>query len=991
MKKSILLSFALVLCLLQQVVAQSKTVSGRVTDQDTGQGLPGVSVSVKGTSTGTNTGADGSYSIAVPSDNTTLVYRFIGMTTQEIVVGARSTVNVTLSTDSRQLAELVVTGYQTQNSREISGSVASVSGEEVALNPIGSFDQALQGRAPGILIQANSGQPGAAANVLIRGRGSLFGGNQPLYILDGVEITAADFATLNPADFESFSVLKDAMSTSIYGSRGANGVIVITTRRGRAGKTQLDYNVQYGFSTMPENKLKLMNSSQKLDYELANGNPYEWDDDDLARLRAVNTNWEDVFFRTGVTKNHTLSASGGSENTTYFLSGSIFDQSGTVQTTGLERYTGRANIENKTGAFTFGLNSTFGYSEFTNTSEANTGIATPLNAIRWTNPYETPYDENGNYTQMTSGQPNALQQLLENTNLRQQLKGVANFYVKYDIKAVPGLSVRTNWGGDYTSNENTNYIDPTTPSGASSTGGRGSLTRSYNRRFRVTGTTSATYATEFGSDHTLSVSLFNEVVTSKYRNLGFTGYGLGGAFENESGITPGTATNGFIPAVAGGGEESALLSYFVTANYGFKERYFVSVTGRRDGSSRFGANNRWANFGSVGASWIVSDEAFMQNLSDIFNELKLKISYGSSGNQGDIAPFQPRELYSRAVYNGVSGLVQNQLSNPDLRWERRTTFNTGFELSTLNGRLRSTLEYYDSRTTDLFLNRQLSRTSGYRSLLYNVGELQNKGVELYLNGDVISTPDFTWSLNANLTYNRNRVTELIGEGDNDVISGNYIQREGESMNSLYMVRYAGVNPDNGNAQYLTAEGEITEVYNAADRVIVGTTEVPFFGGFGTTLRFKGIELSALFSFVQGNKIFNNDRMNVEDPSYLWDNLSAALLNEWRTPGQVTDIPRATQAMRGGTTRFVEDGDFLRLRNLNLSYTLPSSLTNAIHLRRVSVFAQGQNLLTWSKFQGFDPEISTASPTGDDSRYPGTLTGAQYPALRTITFGLNVGL
>ncbi|MFT2008173.1 TonB-dependent receptor [Pontibacter sp. 13R65] len=995
MRKILLLHLVLLLCLYQQAMAQGRTITGTVTEQATAKGLPGVSVLIKGTTSGTSTDSDGQFRLSLPvaqaNENLTLIFSLIGMASQEVVVGGRNLLQISLAPDSRQLSEVVVTGYTTQIRREVTGSVATVVGEEVSLTPNGSFEQALQGRAPGMLVQANSGQPGATASVLIRGRGSVLGGTQPLFILDGVEISATDFSTLNPADFETYTVLKDAISTSQYGSRGANGVVVITSKKGVAGATRLQYNVQYGFSTLPENRLRVMNTEEKLAYEMANGNPYRWSADDIARLSNINTNWEKVLFRTGVTKNHSLTASGGNDKTTYILSGSVFDQEGTVRNTGLQRYTGRANVESTAGNFTFGLNSTFGYSEFTNTYEATTSINVPLNAIRWTNPYETPFDEEGNYTQTRAGQPNALELINENTALRQQLKGVGNIYLEYQVPALPGLSFRTNWGGDYTSNESNVLLDPSTAPGRGVPGGRGQLTRGYNRFFRYTGTTSASYLHQFGTDHSLRVSLFNEIIKGAGRSFGFTGYGLGGPFENEAGITPGTATNDFIPAVNGDGTSHALLSYFAMAHYGFKNRYYISLTGRRDGSSRFGLNNKWANFGSVGVSWVVSDEAFMENLSSLFNELKVKTSYGSSGNQAGIGDFQSMELYGRSVYNGVSGLQQLQLPNPDLQWERRTTFNAGIELATWQGRVRASIEYYNSRTTNLFLNRQLSRTTGFSDLISNIGALQNQGVEYALDADLIRTKDFSWSANLNFTYNQNKIKRLVGEGDNDIVNGVYINREGESLNSFYVVRYAGVNPDNGNAQYLNLNNEVTETYSPTDRVLVGSAEVPFFGGFGTTLRYKGFEVNTLFSFVQGNKIYNEDRTNVENPWFVGDNLAAVLLNEWREPGQVTNIPRPTQAMRTGTTRFLEAGDFLRWRNLMVSYTLPQHLTQVVRLRQVTVFAQGQNLATFTKFQGFDPEMATPELTGARSRVPGQLAGAQYPALRTITFGLSVGL
>lgn len=969
-----LLLVGLLFC-VQSLWAQTQ-VSGKVTDAS-GAPIPGVTVTVKNGKTGTTTGPDGTFTLNAPA-NSRLVFTYVGYQTAERAASGQP-INLTLTQAEGGLTEVVVTGYKTSSKREFAGSASTVSAQRIQNVPIASFDQALQGQVPGILIQAQSGQPGAAAAVQIRGKGSVLGSITPLYVLDGVQISEGDFATLNPADFESISVLKDASATAVYGSRGANGVIVITSKKGRSGGVRLTYNAQYGSSYKPENRLKVMNSVQKLDYELEHGNPYGWSAAEVDSLKKVDTNWEDVFFRTGHTQQHMLSASGGAGKTTFYVSGSLFDQTGTVQNTGLKRYTGRANLESNAGNFNFGLNSTFGFSNFTNTSENNTGIATPLNAIRWSNPYETPYDKNGNYTAITSGQPNALQELLENSNLRQQYKGVGNIFVSYNAPFLKGLSFRTNWGGDFRMNENTVYTDPTTVTGRAQVGGRGSFGRGTDRRFTYTGTTSASYATSLGADQTLSVSLFNEVVKTRTRFFNFTGYGLGGAFENEAGITPGTNTNGFIPSVGGGGIQNALLSYFTDIKYGFRNRYFLNIGARRDGSSRFGADRQWANFGSVGASWIVSDEAFMAGLKDrIFNDLKFKISYGSAGNQEGIGSFQSRELFNRSIYNGIAGLTQVQLSNPELQWERKTTFNTGIEMSTLKGRLRAGVEYYNAITSDLFLNQQLSRATGFASLTSNLGELQNRGVEANLDGDIINTKNLVWKANASFTYNRNKIRKLVGN-QQEIINGLSINRVGESINSIYVVRYAGVNPENGNQQFFDKDGKVTEVYDPNDRVIVGTYEAPYFGGFGSSLSFKGFEVSAFFSFVKGNKIFNNDRSNVEYAQYFWDNLSTDLLREWRQPGDITDIPGFDANFEAATTHFVESGDFLRFRNASISYGLPAAWTRAAKMRTARLFVQGQNLYTWTKFRGFDPEIST-----------GSLSGAQYPALRTITFGLNVG-
>ncbi|MBA4141347.1 MAG: SusC/RagA family TonB-linked outer membrane protein, partial [Segetibacter sp.] len=511
-----------ILLVLQSVFAQTR-ITGKVIGEKDAAPIAGATVSVKNSKTSTITAPDGSFTLSAPA-NARLVITYVGYNPIEASASSSPFV-VSLTESTASLSEVIITGYRTGSRRDFVGSASTIKSDRIRTVPIGSFDQALQGQVPGILVQAQSGQPGAAASVLIRGKGSILGSNTPLYVLDGIEITAGDFSTLNPSDFETLSVLKDASATSVYGSRGANGVIVITSKKGKSGAPRFTYDVQYGNSTQPKNRLRVMNSNQKLDYELANGNPAGWTPAEVDSLRKVDTNWEDVFFRTGQTKNHVLSASGGAGKTTYFLSGSIFDQTGTVQNTGLKRYTGRANIETSAGDFNFGTNLTFGYSDFNNTSENNSGISTPLNAIRWLNPFETVYDKNGNFSAIRSGQPNALQELLLNNNLRQQYKGVGNIYIGYNAPFLKGLSFRTNWGGDLRVNETTAYTDPTTATGRAQTGGKGSFGHGSDRVFRYTGTTSATYSTDFGSDHTLSVALFNEIVKSKGRTFAFTGYG----------------------------------------------------------------------------------------------------------------------------------------------------------------------------------------------------------------------------------------------------------------------------------------------------------------------------------------------------------------------------------------------------------------------------------------------------------------------------------
>ena len=978
MKRLLFLIAMSVMCIS---FARAQEVKGRVTDSRDGTPLSNVSVSVKGTNVGTTTNADGSFSIRA-STGATLIFSSIGFTEQEIKVTGAD-MNVSLEYAQRNLQEVIVTGYGSRTRRQVAGSVSKLGGEEVKLQPVGSFDKLLQGKVPGLLSQSQSGQPGRPADVTIRGKGSINGSNAPLYIIDGVQVTSADFATLNPADIESYSILKDASATSIYGSRGANGVIVITTKRGVAGRTAVNYDFQYGWSALPKNKLKLMNSPEKLDYEVnydrPDGmNPFGWTQAEIDSLKQIDNMLDEIIFKKGKTKQHQLSVSGGNDKTRFYISGSIFDQEGIVISTGLKRYTGRVNIENTFSDFKVGLNATYGYSKFIGTRENDQYIGSPLNSINWFNPYVTLYDADGNYQDdFLQGQPNPLRELLENFGNGDQMKGVGSVYIEWKIPWVKGLRARTLWGGDVTEDETLAYLDRTTNSGGQSTGGRGQLARAYARTFRYTGTTSLTYQKNFG-DHDINVSAFNEIIQSKSESFGFTGFGLVGPFRNEAGITPGTPTNGFIPTVAGTATENGLLSWFADGTYGYKKKYYISAGFRRDGSSRFGSENKYANFYNVGGSWIVSEEEFLKTQTKWLDELKLRASYGTVGNQLGIGNYASRELLNATVYNGVGGLVLGQLPNAQLKWETKQMFNVGIDFRVLRNRVIGTVEYYNNKTVDLFLDRQLSRTSGFASITTNLGKLQNQGIEVSLSADVITGKDFNWSLNANYTYNKNKILDQAGQDEN--VNGLFINKVGERANSLYLVRYSGVDPATGDALYLKKDGSTTNIYDPSDAVIVGTVDPPQFGGFGTDINWKGIGLNALFTYTIGGVIYNNDRFNVEFPGYWFSRVASSLLREWQKPGDITDIPSPFNDFHGETTRFLEKTDHLRLRNVTLSYTLPKTVLQRMKITNLRIFVQGQNLKVWHNFQGWDPEITT-----------GILGGAQYPQLKTITFGLNLGL
>ena len=960
-----------------------KTVSGKVTDENAAA-LPGVTISLtSGKALGT-TDALGNFSVSVPNNEKTIVLSSVGYNDTETLVESAPLNIKMLAGKNRSLTEVVVTGYGNKSKRSSAGSIGTVSMDAIRTQPVASFDQLLQGQSTGVLVKTGSGQPGASSDVMIRGRSSLNGSVAPLYIVDGVQINSADFASLNQGDFESINILKDAAAASIYGSRAAGGVIVITTKKGKPGQLRLNYDFQYGRSSWPGSKLELMNSSEKLQYELDNGNPNNWTPAEVDSLSKINTNWEDVFFRKGTTKSHQLSASGGNEKTRFYVSLGYLDQTGIVRATGIERYTTRLNLESGTERLKFGFNSSFGYSKLSNTNENDQYIGSPLNAILWSLPYLTPYDKAGNYTldNTANGQPNPLQELLENPTNNLQWKGIGNVYAEYKFGFAKGLSARTSWGMDYTQNEIQGYVNPETYQSTQVVGGTGSFNHAFNRNLRFVGTTSLNYKKTFG-DHDLNVSGYYEYLENNFRSFGFTGYGMLLPFQNEAAITPGTPDNGFIPGVAGNGTKNALVSFFAEADYGFRNRYFVHAGFRRDGSSKFGVNNKYANFYNVGGAWIISDEAFFADAKNTFNQLKLKMSYGTVGNQAGITDFASRPLFGKVNYAGNPGLSLTSPGNPNLQWEQKATFNFGVEYAVLKSRITGSIEYYNSKTKELFYSVPLSQTTGFTTQLSNAGTLGNKGIEVGLKVIPVKTKDFTWTLDANFTYNKNEVLSLPN-GTDTVTFGATTLKVGMPAQTFFLVKYAGVDPSNGDPLYYKAGDKgTTNQYDPGDRQFFGTADAPYFGGITNTFNFKGFELEVFWVYSLGNEIYNNDRQNVENPAYLVSQLSKDLLREWRNPGDITVIPRATSDYQlPNTNYFLENGGFWRLRNIRVSYDVPNTLLADAKINSLRVFAQGQNVYTYTKYRGFDPEL----PAGE----PAVHQGAVYPTLMTVTFGVNLG-
>jgi len=982
MKRILLLSIVFSFAFALSSWAQ-RTVSGKVTDEG-GEGLPGVNVVIKGTTTGVTTDLDGNYKISIADDNAILVFSSVGMTTQEMSVGARSIIDLGMSLDTKQLQEVVVTGYGTpQDLRRSVAAISSVSSQKIEQIPIGSFANILQGNAAGLLSSSGSGAPGTTGKVLIRGNSSINSSTDPLYILDGVPVESGTFATLNANDFATVTILKDASASAIYGSRAANGVIVITSKRGKAGAPTFQYRTQQGWSFKPQQKYvyDLMNTDQKIEWELLTGSGIanSLSSEGLDSLRQINTDWEDVIFRTANFSSHEISVSGGNEASRFFSSLSYYSQEGVSFSSKLDRYTFRLNSDiNVTDKLRFGNSMTLGWSR-ENSIAVDGGANTnnPWAVLSLLNPYDQVRDpETGEFINGSGIARNPIAIAATHEDIRDETKVVASAYLEYDV--IPNLTARTTWGVDYRSRRFSGLVPPGSLSGFPGPNSQGSLNRAFNRRPRFVGTNSLTYTKEFNNVHTITASVFHEIFYQKFENESATGYGLNRILL-PGGTTPGNATtnSAFIPVFSGSERAEALLSYFGNVIYDYDGKYVLNLTLRRDGSSRFGADNRFANFWAVGLGWNVTEESFF-NVAAI-DKLKYRVSYGTTGNKnvGGTNYYPSLETYDvTRNYLGSTAQVANAPGNPGLKWETVTKFNTGIDFTLFSGRIDGSIDYYNELTSDAFITQQLSRTTGFASLNVNGGKIRNSGVEVQLNSDVYKTSDLIVNLYANLSYNKNEVVDL---GQNDEFEqGTSIIREGLPIGTQFFPKYAGYNPANGEPLYYDLDGNVSNVFSENNSIAnYGTSEAPYFGGFGSNITYKNFDLNIFFSYISDVVLFNNTRWFQVNQAFANSGALVEALDRWRQPGDEATYASVDYTLQF-SSQFLEDASFLRLRNVTLAYRLPSNLVESTSiLSGARVYLQGQNLLTWTKWTGLDPEASS------------NLQIFQNPQVRSVTIGVDV--
>lgn len=977
--KNLFKLFSIMLLMLAGCIASNAQtlvkVSGVVTSSDDGLPMIGVAV-MDGVGNGVVTSLDGDYQIEV-APGTELTFSSIGFLDAKVVVPQVESFvhNVQMQPESMKLDDVVVIAYGVRKKGTVAGSVSTVKSEKLENTPTAAFDQALQGQVAGLTVLSSTGEPSSSATMTIRGTNSINSGTAPLYILDGVAISASDFNTINPADIESMSVLKDASSTSIYGARAANGVIVITTKRGRnMDQPNINYRMQMGWSAMAHGNWDLMNTEERIQYEkelgLTSGQNYNY-------LSTIDVNWMDVVFNdSAMLQSHELSVSGATEKTNYYFSGGYYDQEGIAPGSQFTRYSMRFNFEQQMARWLkMGTNTMFNFQNIQQADEGSYTLVTPISAARFMLPYWNPYKADGSLASLSDGSwqgqgQNPLEWLENNPLTYKKYKLFSTVFA--ELTLYRNLVFKSQFGVDFS---HTTGFSQSYPEYVPNQGD-GSAARSSSDGLNLQWFNTLNYRFDIDNMHD-----FNFLLGHEWQDYHMEAFSVSTAGQNNGKLTDISTGTRATSWTSTSDSDYSRVSFFGRGEYNYSDRYYGELSIRTDGSSRFGANNRWGVFGAVGFMWNLRNESFMSSSRDWLTMGQIAVSSGTSGNS-EIPNYEHLALIGGgADYVGDAGVAPIQPGNESLTWENTWTSNLAFHFGFWN-RLNVDLELYNKKTTDMLMAVPLaySQSNGYGYIWDNIGAMVNRGVELNVNATVLAIKDFSWNVNANVGYNHNRLTELYnGVDEYETANTSTKLVVGHPVGEFYINRYAGVNPANGDALWCDKDGNITNELRDEDKVMVGKSyHAPWQGGFGTALSWKGISLSAQFSWVGDRWMLNNDRyFDESNGRFMTYNQSRRLLNRWKEPGDVTDIPRHG-VYTEFDSRLLEDASFLRLKNLMLSYSLPKDLLRKTgFIRGLRVYVQGQNLLTFTNFSGLDPE-------GTSNIY-----AAQYPMSRQYTFGLDL--
>lgn len=977
MKRKFMLLLTCLFIGIGLVTAQVTKVTGTVISEEDGLPVVGASILVKGTAVGTVTDMDGKFQLPnVPSSAKTLVISFIGMKSQELPI--KQTMNIVLKPDTETLEEVVVLGYGSgKKIGSIVGSVAKVNSEKLSAKPVANAMDALQGQVSGLQVYTSSGEPGSSSSSYIRGVGSLTADNEPLYVLDGTPVSSSVMVMMNPNDFESVTVLKDASATSIYGSRAANGVIYITTKRGRIGeKAVITASGNYGTARLARRVSNPMNSTELLGYQLSHG-IIKQETYDKYINSGIDTNWQDYFFKDDApTYQANLSIQGGSDKTTYYVSGSYYYQDGITPRSEYNRYTFRSNLESRpTDWLRFGVNFGATYDEqqtslftYQGSNSLNGGIfGTILNPT-----YYNPYGEDGSKLEVIPGldrySPYYLSDKQPSSSNTAQLDGTAFL----QLNPIEGLTIRSQFGIEAYDFRQTSKRLASHPNATQG----GYTYEGFRRNAKLTITNTAEYNFKIKDEHDFTILIGQEGIKNDYQR--FASETTGQSDDRLSMLEAGTV------ATLLGADENDLytyqfLSFFGRINYALNDKYFADFSIRNDASSRFGKNNRNAIFMSGGLMWNMKKESFLEDVN-FLSDLKLKASIGTTGNSS-IGNYEHLALVGTNLYNAQGGWKINTPGNGDLGWEKQTLTNIGVEASFWN-KYRIELTYYNKKTSNMLMDVPVPYTSGFSSITQNVGSMTNSGVEIAISLDLLKTKDWFVGFNMNYAYNKNKITELF-YGYDEWAMPNYLvsYNVGEPV-QYYMAKWAGVDPADGQQMWYVpgTDGETTKEYD--EELLQQATGkkryAPHNGGFGLNVSWKGLSLNADFAWVLGKYMVNNDYYFAANPyNFAGYNQSKDVLNEWKEPGDVTDIPAFGNVMQFDT-HLLENASFLRLKNISLSYTLPKNwLLPTKVIQGVRIMATARNLFTITNYKGADPELDT------------NLTYGAYPNTKQFTIGAEL--
>ena len=994
--KSVKLFFTSLVVLLAAVIgyAQDLQVKGVVSDASTGETIPFATVQVKGTSKVATTDVNGNYAIAVPADATLLV-SFVGYANAEVPVNGRSIVNIVMEPETQQLDDVLVVAYGTVSKEAKTGSVTTVKTESIGDAPVASVEKMLAGKMAGVQISSYSGQPGAPTTIRIRGISSIGAGNDPLWVVDGVPVMADDqnvmsnvgagsgttMASINPNDIESITVLKDAAAASIYGSRAANGVILVTTKSGKQGKASFTARAKVGATTLSNDKgMRPVSAKELLDFQRVSLVNAGYDPDQYRPLSLLDgeiTDWYDHFTRVGSMQEYEINAAGGNDKGTFYTSLAYHKEDGVYYGVDYQRFTARAKAEyNLLKNLKAGINVNANYSDQNSGQMGSLYYSNGAFAMWNILPWEPAYDAEGNHNQdfpnNANTNPRAVAEYDEYNDKSYRFQG--QMFLEY--KPIKQITIKTNNSAEM------NLVNSRQFWAAETNEGETTLWMYRSETYRLLTSNTIAYNDILGDKHSIRALVGQEAQYDGYNYLGGKSPQVDPAIPYPN--TGAAATD----AVYYGESEETMLSFFGQADYSFDSKYNVQASVRYDGSSLFGTDTKWGLFWSASASWNMHNENWLKNV-DWLNTLKVRASYGVNGNN-NISRYLAYGLYATSPYAGITGMLPSRVANPNLSWEKNKTWNVGVDFAFFD-RLNGTIDVYQRNTEDMLLAKQVPQTSGFSSNTMNIGAVENKGVEFMLEGDIMRTGDITWSAGVNIAFNRSEVLDLAGSEfltAADPRNGDSTPLRivpGKSLYTFYLRNWAGVNPSNGEGLFYAADGTITNDRNKAEYIYCGSPEPKATGGFNTQFSWKGLSLGAFFEYSIGGKVLATNSYGWNDGDDITTPINKWQLEYWEKPGDTATNPKPVYgssaiSYAGYSTRFLQDGSYLRIKDVTLSYTLPQDITKKAGMKNVKVYVSAINPITFHNVWGvFDPELGSL----------GYESGGGYPMVKSFIGGLEI--